>query len=181
MNYRWGSFIYPFIHLFILPFFSPSIYPSIYPTIHFLRCFQINFVWLLKMIYWLEDWLIDWFLGFGICLLKTWRPKVFSSISLHLTPSTAKLSNLLVSQLYFTRLLGRFAPIFHLHCEHVLILSIVKQILQICKKKNFNKFLIIRSPINLSWGHARSYKKFGPDGSVLYESVSGWPLSKSPS
>ena len=38
--------------------------------------------------------------------------------------------------LFITRLLGRFAPIFHLNCEHVLIVYILKQ-----SRKKFRGFL----------------------------------------
>ena len=37
---------------------------------------------------------------------------------------------------YYTRLLGRFAPIFYLNCEHVLFVYIVKQ-----NKQKFEDFL----------------------------------------
>ena len=38
-------------------------------------------------------------------------------------------------KIYFTRLLGRFAPIFYFNCEHVLIVNIEKQ-----KTKRFREF-----------------------------------------
>ena len=82
----------------------------------------------------------------------------------------------------YTRLLGCFAPIFYLNCEHVLFVYILKQrrkrFCGFLKKKsrilnNFNlftklktfkthffKILIILKP---SCGHVMSHKKIGPD------------------
>ena len=37
------------------------------------------------------------------------------------------LESKLTSESIYTRLLGRFAPIFHFHCEHVLFVYIVKK------------------------------------------------------
>ena len=68
-----------------------------------------------------------------------------------------------------TRLLGRFAPIYHFHCKHVLFVYIEKKKkfadFQNYQKSNFDggKFLKIRSSINFPWGHVMSHKKFGPD------------------
>ena len=85
-------------------------------------------------------------------------------------------------KIFITRLLGRFAPIFYLNCEHVLFVYILKQsrkkfrgflkknsrIFKIFKnftkiktfKHKFLKFLLF---INLPWGYVMSHKKFGPD------------------
>ena len=71
----------------------------------------------------------------------------------------------------YTRLLGRFTPIFHFHRENVLFVYIVKQ----KRKQNFVVFQIFKNIIlieanlriwssrNLPWGHARFHKKIGPD------------------
>ena len=85
--------------------------------------------------------------------------------------------------IYNTRLLWRFAPIFHFYCEHKHV-YIVKQKqtktfadfikenfedFKNSQKWNFDggKFLKIPSSINLTWGHARSLKKLGPIGSAV--------------
>ena len=57
---------------------------------------------------------------------------------------------------YWTRQLGRFAPIFHFHCGHVIFLNMVKQNKKFC---GFYK----RSVVDFPWSHARSQKKFGYD------------------
>jgi len=80
-----------------------------------------------------------------------------------------------------TKLLGRFAPIFYLNCEHVLFVYIFKQrrkkFCGFLKKsrifKNLNFFTKLKtfkthffkflSFINLPCGHVMFLKKFGPD------------------
>ena len=66
---------------------------------------------------------------------------------------------------YYTRLLGRFEPIFHFHCEHVLFVYIVKKNFVDFKNIFFlmGQILKILSSINLPWGQERSYNKLGPD------------------
>jgi len=80
-------------------------------------------------------------------------------------------------------LLGRFAPIFYLNCEHVFFVYILKLrrkkfcgikkknsrifknliFLQFTKLKTFKKhFLKFLSFLNLSCGHVMSHKKIGP-------------------
>jgi len=76
----------------------------------------------------------------------------------------------------YTRLLGPFAPIFYLNCEHVLFVYIFKQwgknFADLKKKKlaNFQEFNFFKlktlkflTLINLPCGHVISHKKFGPD------------------
>ena len=68
-----------------------------------------------------------------------------------------------IFDLYLTRLLGRFAPIFYLNCVHVLFVYILKQ-----SRKKFRGFLNtiflkFLSFVNLPCGHVMSHKKFGPD------------------
>ena len=55
-----------------------------------------------------------------------------------------------LSQFYFTRLLGRFAPIFFFNCEHVLFVYIVKQNKKV---RGFHKtFLgIFKKKIKFCW------------------------------
>ena len=91
------------------------------------------------------------------------------------------MNTLFISCFIFTRLLGRFAPIFYLNCEHVLFVYILKQrrkkfrrfvqinsrIFKIFKNytkiKTFkHKFLKFLSFINLPWAYVMSHKKFGP-------------------
>ena len=82
---------------------------------------------------------------------------------------------------YNTRLLGRFAPIFYLNCEHVHFVYILKQsrkkfrgflkkirefsrFYNFLQKKNFkHNFFKFLSFVNLPCGHVMSHKKFGPD------------------
>ena len=110
--------------------------------------------------------------------------------------STSRVSNLIIqpwlspsfkakirTHLFYIRLLGRFAPIFYLNCEHDLFVCILKQRRKIfcglSKKKSrifknlnffFTKLKVFKthfsrflSFINLPCGHGMSLKKFGPD------------------
>ena len=112
----------------------------------------------------------------------------FYSLSIKTRPSVNNLQICIYQKFkalrtLLSRLLGRFAPIFYLNCEHVLSVYILKQRRKkFCgfkKKKNsrifknlnlFTKlktlkthFLKFLSFINLPCGHVMSHKKFGPD------------------
>jgi len=60
-----------------------------------------------------------------------------------------------IVHLYQTRLLGRFAPIFYLNCEHVIFVYISKQ-----RRKKFCGFLKKNSaqkPLKLVWRSVQPY------------------------